>query len=73
MAKMSMGNMGTGKMSLPKASPYVKPLPNKEPQLKIQPIPMPTMVKEPALATKSKGKAQKQAGIVTRLPGAKLK
>ena len=59
------------KQSLPKGSPYVKPLPNKEPQLKIQPIPNPSIVQEPPVPTKAKGKAQKQAGIVTRLPGAK--
>lgn len=59
------------KQSLPKGSPYVKPLPNKEPQLKIQPIANPSIVQEPKVPSKAKGKAQKQAGIVTRLPGAK--
>ncbi len=60
-----------GKQSIPTESPYVKPLPNSAPLLQPQTIPMPTFVMEPKLATKAKGSSQKQAGIVTKLPGAK--
>ena len=59
------------KFSPPTESPYVKPIPNHEPQLKIETLPMPTIIKEPDLPTKAKGKAQPQASIITRLPGCK--
>ncbi len=61
------------KLSNPKGSSFPKVLPTKEPMLKIQPIAKPTMIQEPALKSKSKGKAQSQAGIVTALPGMKMK
>lgn len=57
--------------SPPKESPYVKPIPNHEPQLKIAVLPMPTIIKEPDLPTKAKGKAQPQTSVVVHLPGCK--
>lgn len=62
-----------GKQSNPKGSSFPKVLSTKEPMLKIQPIMKPTMITEPALKSKSKGKAQSQAGIVTALKGSKTK